>query len=506
MKKELATKFNLKDLKVNNLDILKQIMSFYPNKQLYKIKSAKSKQEIISVYPSNTKCKVYKHEEWHSDDYEITTQEIDFTVSFFKQFQDLLYKTPVVALLSNLQQNSEYCHDVEGMKNCYYCFDGLESQDSYYCYRIHYCKSCVDCYSIYHSELLYECVNLENSYNSKYSYHCKQVSDSHFLINCRNIQNSFMCSNLRNKKYCIYNKQYTKEEYEQFILKIDFCDYKQILYLKKYFYEKLLLETFFPPAFVENCENVSGNYLKNSFSVENVFESWDMKDAYNCFQCSKGKDVMHSFMCCEKVEKCFQCVAVGIESYETINCAFVWHSSFMEYCYMCLNCNYCFGCIGLRNKKYCILNKQYSKKEYFEKKEQLINKMKKEQTYGLFFPISISPFHYEDTIAYDLFDAKYKNIFNEEFKKYSKNYIQKTDSICTCQITKKDFLITQQEKNFYNKNNIPFPRISFQMRHKNRMELMSTNFYEKSYQSINSFFKNFHKRKIVSKQLYEKIF
>lgn len=32
-----------------------------------------------------------------------------------------------------------------------------------------------------------------------------------------------------------------------------------------------------------------------------------------------------------------------------------------------------FGCIALRNKKYCILNKQYSKQEY----EELIPKIKK---------------------------------------------------------------------------------------------------------------------------------
>ena len=28
------------------------------------------------------------------------------------------------------------------------------------------------------------------------------------------------------------------------------------------------------------------------------------------------------------------------------------------------NCNNLFGCIGLRNKSYCIFNKQYTKDEY----------------------------------------------------------------------------------------------------------------------------------------------
>ncbi|MDP2669631.1 MAG: hypothetical protein Q8O99_01100 [bacterium] len=30
----------------------------------------------------------------------------------------------------------------------------------------------------------------------------------------------FGCSNLRNKQYCIFNKQYTQEEYEQLVPKI----------------------------------------------------------------------------------------------------------------------------------------------------------------------------------------------------------------------------------------------------------------------------------------------
>ena len=30
----------------------------------------------------------------------------------------------------------------------------------------------------------------------------------------------------------------------------------------------------------------------------------------------------------------------------------------------CFACKYCFGCVGLRNKSYCILNKQYTKEEY----------------------------------------------------------------------------------------------------------------------------------------------
>jgi hypothetical protein len=45
-------------------------------------------------------------------------------------------------------------------------------------------------------------------------------SDSYYSINCRNVENVFGCVALRSKSYCIFNKQYTKEEYFYLIPKI----------------------------------------------------------------------------------------------------------------------------------------------------------------------------------------------------------------------------------------------------------------------------------------------
>jgi len=39
----------------------------------------------------------------------------------------------------------------------------------------------------------------------------------------------------------------------------------------------------------------------------------------------------------------------------------------------CKNCEYCYDCYGLRNQKYCIKNKQYSKEEYFEELQKQDN-------------------------------------------------------------------------------------------------------------------------------------
>ena len=71
-----------------------------------------------------------------------------------------------------------------------------------------------------------------------------------------------------------------------------------------------------------------------------------------------------------------------------------------------------FGCIGLRNKKYCVLNKQYTKEDYFDLvpkiKEQMmdvpyVDKGGRVYRYGEFFPIELSPFAYNETVAQDYF-------------------------------------------------------------------------------------------------------
>jgi hypothetical protein len=55
-----------------------------------------------------------------------------------------------------------------------------------------------------------------------------------------------------------------------------------------------------------------------------------------------------------------------------------------EYMMYSFDCENCFGCFGIRHKKYHILNKPCgSKEEYFEKVAQIKNDMKKEGSYML---------------------------------------------------------------------------------------------------------------------------
>lgn len=452
---------------------IRQVMAWYPNKAFYKVRSAKSGKEIVSIYPEDTGMQLMSHDEWFAQDFSVPFLEFDAEAPFFEEFGKLLRKTPVVALLSSQHENSEYCHDVEGIKNCYLCIDSTNCENNYYCVRIFDSSSCVDCYSVNRSKLLYECVHVDDSYNTKWSLLCRHVTDSYFLFNCRNVSNSFMCSNLRNREYCIFNEQKTKEEFEAFMADIDTTDYVTILEYRRRF-RTMMSETPIPPAFVENCEDSTGSRIANAQHCANIFEAHDISHSYNAFQAWSGSYIADGFLMGLDGELIYFSVATGVGLYYAICCVTVWHSSFMEYCYLCIDCKECFGCVGLKNRSFCIFNKQYTEEEYREKKAQLIAKMRERDEYGRFFPQELSPFHYEDTIAYDYFDNADADTFAEEAALSAR--VLDADGIQTCPLSGAQFRYIPQEKAFYAAQKVPYPRLAFAQRHAQQLQLMDTGF------------------------------
>jgi len=87
-----------------------------------------------------------------------------------------------------------------------------------------------------------------------------------------------------------------------------------------------------------------------------------------------------------KSENVYNCEGV-------VTCSNVYYSRFLEYC------SYCLGCIGLKNKQFCIFNKQYTKEERFELADKIFAKMDEEGTLGKYFPASLNPFYFNDTMA-----------------------------------------------------------------------------------------------------------
>src|SRR3989344_4811649 len=80
-----------------------------------------------------------------------------------------------------------------------------------------------------------------------------------------------------------------------------------------------------------------------------------------------------------------------------------WYGTDVFYSELSWHSDDLFGCVSMIKKKYCIFNKQYSPEEYKELKAKIIAHMKETKEWGEFFPESISPFPYHDTVAQDFF-------------------------------------------------------------------------------------------------------
>ena len=79
----------------------------------------------------------------------------------------------------------------------------------------------------------------------------------------------------------------------------------------------------------------------------------------------------------------------------------------------CDNTAHCFLCVGIDRKSYCILNKQYTKEEYEELVPRIIEKMMADGEWGEFFPASMSPFGYNETVVQEYFPLSREEVLKK---------------------------------------------------------------------------------------------
>ena len=122
---------------------------------------------------------------------------------------------------SNEQVTGDHISHSRNVENCFDCTN-LENCKN--CIWLHQSRDCQDCYAWGLSgELGYEnhlCGN--NFYNVRFSDSCwNDVSDLLYCKYCTHgNKHLFGCVSLHHKEYCIFNKQYSKEEYETLAPKI----------------------------------------------------------------------------------------------------------------------------------------------------------------------------------------------------------------------------------------------------------------------------------------------
>src|SRR3989339_886863 len=477
-------------------------LSFRNETDLYKRKCDKTGKNIITNYPPSSPYKIYDREVWWSDCWNALDygQNYDFSKNFFEQFSELEKKVPKANIYVVESENSTYTNYASHNKNCYLLFGSWFNEDCLYGNTYYHSISCVDCHFINKCQFCYQCVDCNECYEVFYGQNCQNSMSSWYMFDCKRCDNCIGCWNLRGKKYYILNKQATKQEFEETLDKIqNSYDYAQE-FLKK-FREKVLENAIHKSIIGENNENVAGNFIYNSKNVVNSFNIQKSEDIYYSDRTEEEKDQCF----CSGVHKgelAYNSLSVDF-SYNIICCWNGEHHTNTAYCVDCYTIKNCFGCVGLRQKEYCILNKQYSKEEYEELVPKIIDQMKKNNEFGNFFPISMNPFYFNKSVATIFYPLTKEEALKKGYKwkedTDEKLNVEKTipanllpqnikeipDDVLNWAIlpvdmsyqgisTNRPFIITKLELDFYRKYKLHLPRLHPDERYQNRFQLRTS--------------------------------
>lgn len=377
-------------------------------------------------------------------------------------------------------------------------------------------KNIMSSRALQNSEYVAYSLYSDHVYKSAYVYVSKNVTDSMFIYDCKNVDQCFGCVNLRNAKYCILNEQKTKEEYENFINNVMPYSRDFLHEWKDKFFD---LVKSLPVNATRNIasQNVSGTNIVNSKGIFDVCEADNSENVRHADAALSHHDSMDFLFSGGNSHHLYQTCNIGSQSSNvkfSISSKFITDSEFVFNCKLLTNC---FMCIGIQNKSFCILNKQYTEEEYWPIVDDIKSKMLEDGEYGEFFDLSFSAQAYNFSMAggyYPLPDENIislggyvgkeseTNVGNLEIID-AKNLPQTIDSVddailtkaISCKKTQKPFRIIKTELDFYRRMNFPIPDVHPIVRIEENVLRMPTGrkwsvFCEKCGKSIETFYKN----------------
>mgnify|MGYP006053937181 CR=1 FL=1 len=477
-------------------------------RSLYKRECGLCKKSLVSMYREDG-APVYCNECWNGTNWDQFTnaKEYSFEIPFFDQLRSLFAINPrFYAYKFGSFVNSDFVNFAKDDKNTYLSYSVIDCEDISYSTLVDKSKNSIDCFNAIKVDTCSYNIYCEGNYNVHYAVKSQNCIDSNFIYDCANCQNCTLSSNLRNQQYYFKNKKLSKEEYQNRVKELHLETYTGFENTKKEFDSIVEGDTIHKYAFIYASQNVTGDYIHNKKKKKNCFDTYESENisysnrvlyAKDCMDLSGGgyceatyesmaatMNTSMDFFCYITIQGCREC----------------------EYSLILKNCSNCFGCVGLTNAQYCILNKQYTKEEYFETVAKIkqhmmempyVDKNGRVFTYGEFFPYDMCPFSYNETNAHDYFPITKEEALLYEYpwkdrekREYTatKNAIELPDSINEVEDTivseiiacpsegdpnflcTSAFRVTPEELQFYRKMKLPLPRYCPNCRHYQRLE------------------------------------
>ena len=450
--------------------------SFRNDRHLYKRSCSKTGREIISTASPDKPYPVYAIDVWYSDVYDPTEygRDFDFSRPFFEQFTELARVVPRPASSVVNSENCDYTAFTLQSRNCFLTSRLYGSDEVHYSYLGIRSRSCMDCYNVTDCELCYECSDCSQCYQCIYTDRSKGSSDLKFCADMSSCQNCFGCVGLVQKQFYFFNQPLSKEEYLKKVS--EWLDGTPESYAKALVAFREHQKKYPVRALnIFNSENVLGSTVFDSRNIYNSFDMVQSEDTRYCTQCENSKDIMDVDFG-TKAEVSYEVLSNGMSRSVYFSYAVIGGNSDILYSMVVLNGNQnCFGCVGIKKKSYCILNKQYTKEEYEALVPRIIEHMKKTGEWGQYFPAALSDANYNESCAMLVRPLTKEQALAQGFRWHdmdeSAPVQAEGENIVQCRETGRSFRLVPQELKFYAQLGLPRPTVHPDVRHNRRVAL-----------------------------------
>ncbi len=484
---------------------LKRRLAWRNERHLFRGRDAASGKEIFTGIPPQAPVKIYELEYWRSDAWDELSfgRDYDFNRPFFEQWRDLVYAVPWPSRSVIGSVNSDYSDQAGHIKNCYLCFNLDYCEDSCYAVKANSSKQIFDTLDVNKCELSYDSTLISDCFRCIGCLDCESSSDLWFSKNCVGCNSCFGCVNLRNKSYHIFNQPYSKEEYEKRLKEMNLGSRSGF---RKAQAEARQVWAKAPVKFMRGLKNTNSTG-EGLYNTKNARECWGVHDAQDIKWVQMTylgtTDSYDYTVWGNKSARMYEALTCGEEN-DNVHFSFdCWPANLnLEYCVSCRSSSDCFACMGLRKKKYCIFNKQYSEEEYEALRAKIIEHMDAMPyvsktgavyRYGEFFPPEFSPFAYNETMLSDYYPLTKEEAVaagyewrDPETREYQVTVEAQSipdpisevkdgilNEILQCERCKRAFRIVKLELDFYRRIGLPLPALCVNCRYLERLSLLN---------------------------------
>lgn len=283
-----------------------------------------------------------------------------------------------------------------------------------------------------------------------------------------------MCWNLRNKEYYIRNKPYSKDDYFKELESYNLGSSDELKRLGEEFNNLVKSEAVHKANLNVRTTDSTGNYITD---CKNCQECYFLENSEDCSYMIRGLENKncHDSNGVWKGDFVYN-ICQLTSGHNLKNSSYCANCQDSEYLDLCIDCKDCFGCVGLRKKRFCILNKQYSEEEYRMLVLKIKEEMKKDGIYGHFLPYNMAYTGYNLSMANIYFPKSSEGVnalgsWWEELEKPDLSGLdlyERVDDIkevgddvlkkaLICSETGRPFNITKDELQFLRNHSIPLP-------------------------------------------------